>query len=56
MMQATKKNVGNANPMKKMENLAQGAGPGMGQPAPQAPQGEPQGPPKGLGDLISSMR
>ena len=56
MVKATKKNVGNANPLEKMKNLA--GGPGMGQPPAQAPPGgmpqAPQG--GGLEDLIGSMR
>jgi len=52
MIQATKKNIQNADPVKKMGNIAQGAGPGMGQPAP-PPQGAPPGPPKGLADLAT---
>ena len=54
MVQATKKNIGNANPMTKMQNLSKGsagAAPGMGQ-APPPPQ-EPTG---GLGDLVNSVR
>jgi len=55
MVAASKDNVAKGlNPMKKMEALA--GGPGMGQPPAQAPMAPPQGEPKGLDDLINTMR